>query len=66
MRTELPTSMPHVSRRSVAPGLVMGPSPSPRAITVAASFGFALVQLDVTIINVALPHIGDALAADVR
>ncbi|HLH12607.1 MAG TPA: MFS transporter [Methylovirgula sp.] len=30
----------------------------------AASFGFALVQLDVTIVNVALPSIGRALHAD--
>src|SRR5215472_11166372 len=29
----------------------------------AASFGFAIVQLDVTIVNVALPRIGSALAA---
>jgi MFS transporter, DHA2 family, methylenomycin A resistance protein len=35
------------------------------AVTVAASFGFALVQLDVTIINVALPAIANALHCDV-
>lgn len=31
------------------------------SVTLAASFGFALVQLDVTIINVALPAIADTL-----
>ena len=31
----------------------------------AASFGFALVQLDVTVVNVALPAIARALGADV-
>lgn len=35
------------------------------AVTIAASFGFALVQLDVTIINVALPAIATTLHADV-
>jgi DHA2 family methylenomycin A resistance protein-like MFS transporter len=35
------------------------------AVTLATSFGFALVQLDVTIINVALPAIADALHCDV-
>ncbi|HET6336459.1 MAG TPA: MFS transporter [Polyangiales bacterium] len=35
------------------------------AVTLAASFGFALVQLDVTIINVALPTIADALHCDI-
>jgi DHA2 family methylenomycin A resistance protein-like MFS transporter len=34
-------------------------------VTTAASFGFALVQLDVTIVNVALPHIAGALRAGV-
>lgn len=34
-------------------------------VTVAASFGFALVQLDVTIVNVALPRIASELHAGV-
>ena len=34
-------------------------------ITAAASFGFALVQLDVTVVNVALPAIAQALHASV-
>jgi len=34
-------------------------------VTAAASFGFALVQLDVTIVNVALPKIGSTLGLDV-
>jgi DHA2 family methylenomycin A resistance protein-like MFS transporter len=38
-----------------------GPSPSLLRTTLAASFGFALVQLDVTIVNVALPTIAHAL-----
>jgi DHA2 family methylenomycin A resistance protein-like MFS transporter len=32
---------------------------------IAASFGFALIQLDVTIVNVALPRMGQALRTDV-
>jgi DHA2 family methylenomycin A resistance protein-like MFS transporter len=38
--------------------------PSP-AILIAASFAFIIVQLDVTIVNVALPAIGRELGADV-
>ena len=38
-------------------------SPSLRWIVAAASFGFAIVQLDVTVVNVALPRIGSSLAA---
>lgn len=53
--------MPHASA-ALSPARTIA---SPHAITVAASFGFALVQLDVTIINVALPHIADVLSADV-
>ena len=34
-------------------------------VTTASSFGFALVQLDVTIVNVALPHIAGDLHASV-
>jgi len=34
-------------------------------VTTAASFGFALVQLDVTIVNVALPRIASELHADI-
>jgi DHA2 family methylenomycin A resistance protein-like MFS transporter len=34
-------------------------------VTTAASFGFALVQLDVTIVNVALPHIAAELQAGI-
>ena len=34
-------------------------------VTVAASFGFALVQLDVTIVNVALPRIASELHAGI-
>lgn len=40
-------------------------TPEAIAVTCAASFGFALVQLDVTIINVALPAIADALECGV-
>jgi MFS transporter, DHA2 family, methylenomycin A resistance protein len=36
-----------------------------RRITAAASFGFALVRLDFTMINVALPRLADALHCDV-
>jgi DHA2 family methylenomycin A resistance protein-like MFS transporter len=39
-------------------------APSP-AILLATSFAFIIVQLDVTIVNVALPHIGAELGADV-
>lgn len=38
-------------------------SPSLRWIVAAASFGFAIVQLDVTVVNVALPRIGSSLTA---
>lgn len=38
---------------------------SSKRVVAAASFGFALVQLDVTIINVALPRIAHALHTDV-
>lgn len=38
-------------------------STSLRWIVAAASFGFAIVQLDVTVVNVALSHIGQSLAA---
>jgi MFS transporter, DHA2 family, methylenomycin A resistance protein len=38
-------------------------SPSLRWIVAAASFGFAIVQLDVTVVNVALPRVGSSLAA---
>ena len=31
----------------------------------ATSFGFALIQLDVTVVNVALPHIGASLGTSV-
>jgi len=34
-------------------------------VTTAASFGFALIQLDVTIVNVALPRIAVELSADI-
>jgi DHA2 family methylenomycin A resistance protein-like MFS transporter len=40
------------------------PAASP-AILLAASFAFIIVQLDVTIVNVALPQIGSQLGADV-
>lgn len=43
--------------RFVAPGTL--------GTVVAASFGFALVQLDVTVVNVALPPMGAALGAPV-
>jgi DHA2 family methylenomycin A resistance protein-like MFS transporter len=47
----------------------MIPAPAPRAtspaILLAASFAFIIVQLDVTIVNVALPQIGSQLDADV-
>jgi DHA2 family methylenomycin A resistance protein-like MFS transporter len=36
-----------------------------RAILLAASFAFIIVQLDVTIVNVALPQIGKQLGADI-
>lgn len=39
-------------------------APSHAQVIAATSFGFALVQLDVTIINVALPSIADALHTD--
>jgi DHA2 family methylenomycin A resistance protein-like MFS transporter len=42
----------------------MVPAPS-RAILLAASFAFIIVQLDVTIVNVALPQIGKQLGAGV-
>lgn len=42
-----------------------GSSISPNRVTVAASFGFALVQLDVTIVNVALPRMASELHAGV-
>ena len=35
----------------------------PAWIIAAASFGFAVVQLDVTVVNVALPQVGTSLAA---
>jgi MFS transporter, DHA2 family, methylenomycin A resistance protein len=38
-------------------------SPSLSWIVAAASFGFAIVQLDVTVVNVSLPRIGTSLAA---
>jgi MFS transporter, DHA2 family, methylenomycin A resistance protein len=37
--------------------------PTLRWMVAAASFGFAIVQLDVTVVNVALPRIGSSLAA---
>lgn len=39
--------------------------PSSASVIAASSFGFALVQLDVTIINVALPRIAHSLQTDV-
>jgi DHA2 family methylenomycin A resistance protein-like MFS transporter len=42
--------------------LVLAPSP---LILLAASFAFIIVQLDVTIVNVALPQIGQQLGADI-
>ena len=42
-----------------------GSSLSVPRVTVAASFGFALVQLDVTIVNVALPRMASELGASV-
>src|ERR1700761_477352 len=40
-------------------------SPSLRWLLTASSFGFVVVQLDVTIVNVALPQIGSRLHAGV-
>src|ERR1700757_1540547 len=40
-------------------------SPSLRWLLTASSFGFVVVQLDVTIVNVALPQIGSQLHAGV-
>src|SRR6202000_438215 len=42
-----------------------GSSLSMPRVTIAASFGFALVQLDVTIVNVALPRMASELGASV-
>jgi len=42
------------------------PSSAPALITLAASFGFAVVQLDVTIVNVALPSLGRTFAGGVE
>ncbi|MTJ80084.1 MAG: MFS transporter [Telmatospirillum sp.] len=39
--------------------------PSPALVVTASAFGFALIQLDVTIVNVALPRIGAELATGV-
>jgi DHA2 family methylenomycin A resistance protein-like MFS transporter len=58
MGSEVTTTLTPERKRSVW-------TPEAVAVTLAASFGFALVQLDVTIINVALPTISDALHCDV-
>ena len=41
-------------------------SAAPRLTTLAASFGFVVVQLDVTIVNVALPRLAQALHSGVE
>jgi DHA2 family methylenomycin A resistance protein-like MFS transporter len=45
--------------------LITHPQRTTARVTAATSFGFALVQLDVTIINVALPRMSQALHTDV-
>lgn len=60
------TALPHTSSHSATPP-VADPSRN-RSITrilAAASIGFAVVQLDVTIVNVALPRIAARLGASV-
>ena len=42
------------------------PAAAPRLTTLAASFGFVVVQLDVTIVNLALPRLGKAFGAGVE
>jgi DHA2 family methylenomycin A resistance protein-like MFS transporter len=42
------------------------PAQAARLLTLAASFGFVVVQLDVTIVNVALPSLGRGFAAGVE
>jgi DHA2 family methylenomycin A resistance protein-like MFS transporter len=41
-------------------------APAARLLTLAASFGFVVVQLDVTIVNVALPSLGRGFAVGVE
>ena len=54
------SSVVAISRETIEP---MSP-PAPGRVLLAASLGFFVVILDVTIVNVALPSIGDDLGAD--
>lgn len=49
-------------RRAVSPTRHSG---SPRAVLLVMCAGYFLVLLDVTIVNVALPHVGDALGTGI-